>query len=68
MIIYDIYYYNIIIRGGTVQLFHSSVRITVLESRFRYGSVCLGKILYCQIKIENKNNLSNYKQQHKKIQ
>ncbi len=31
------------IRGGTVQLFHSSVCITVLESRFRYGSVCLGK-------------------------
>ncbi len=30
-------------RGGTVQLFHGSVCIMVLESRIRYGSVCLGK-------------------------
>ncbi len=36
-------YVYIYIRGGTVQLFHGSVCITVLESRFRYSSVCLGK-------------------------
>ncbi len=33
----------ILIRGGTVQLFHGSVCIVVLESRFRYGSVSLWK-------------------------
>ncbi len=36
-------YIYMYIRGGTVQLFHGSVCITVLESRFPYGSVCLGK-------------------------
>ncbi len=39
---YNIYIY---IRGGTVLLFHGSVCITVLESRFRYSSVCLGKTI-----------------------
>ncbi len=50
MIIYDIYYYNIIIRGGTVQLFHGSVRITVLESRFRYVSMFMENTI-----LSNKN-------------
>ncbi len=56
----------ILSRGGTVRLFQGSVRIMVLESWFRYGSVSLGKktILSNKNK-ENKNNLSNYKQQHK---
>ncbi len=34
-------------------------------SRFRYGSVCLGKTIQSNKNKENKNNLYNYKQQHK---
>ncbi len=41
-----------VIRGGTVQLFHGSVWITVLESLFRYGSGVFREKLYCQIKIK----------------
>ncbi len=44
-------------RGETVQLFHGSVCITVLESRFRDGSVCFGKTMLSNKNKENKNTL-----------
>ncbi len=60
---------ELLIRGGTVQLTHGSVCITVLESRFRYGSVCAmfrEKLYWSNKNKENKiylttsNSTNNY--------